>query len=87
MTDEDPQPTRGNRPRSGPIAERLVARMESELTERDRSALAHGLVEAAMMGARVDRATLIANAAEAGMDVSRFSTDGLASTDLWPAED
>ena len=39
-----------------------------------------------MMGAWV-RAATIAHAAEAGMDVSRFSTDGPVRTDLAPAED
>ena len=68
----------------GPIIEAVQRRTESDLTDRDKAVIAHGLVDAATMGARVAWAAWVANAREAGVDVSGVSLAGLESQNLWP---
>lgn len=69
----------------GPIVEALMSRAESDLTDRDKAAIAHALVDAATMGARVAIASVAANAAEAGVDFP-LDMSGLASQNLWPED-
>lgn len=67
-----------------PIIQTITRRMESDLTDVDKAAIGHGVVDAATMGARVAWAAIVANAAEAGVDVSRINIGGLESQNLWP---
>lgn len=67
-----------------PIIAKVNRRVESDLTDHDRAAIGHGLVEAAVMGARVAWAAIVANAAETGVDVSRISMRRLEYQDFWP---
>lgn len=72
----------------GPVIETVQRRIQADLTDRDKAAIAHGLVDAAVVGARVAYAAILANATEAGValppgvDVSGFDTE-----DLWPFDD
>jgi hypothetical protein len=71
-----------------PIVQRVLRRLESELTDRDKAAVGHGLIEAATMGARVAYAQMIANAAEAGIELpDTFSIKGLSYENLWPFQE
>jgi hypothetical protein len=63
-------------------------RIQTELPDRDKAAIAHALVDAATTGARVAWATLLANAADAGIALPpNVGTGGLQSVDLWPFDD
>jgi hypothetical protein len=71
-----------------PIMETMRGRIETELTDRDRAAIAHALAEAVTAGARVAYANLAANAVELGMDLPEsFSLKGLRPPNFWPPED
>lgn len=69
----------------GPIIEALRSRTESPLTDRDKAAAAHALVEASIMGARVGVAWVVATAAEAGIDLS-IDVSSLRGENLWPED-
>ncbi len=66
-----------------PIVETLQIRAESNLTDRDKVAIAHALVDAANMGARVGIAWVVANAVDAGLEIP-IDVSGLRSRNLWP---
>lgn len=68
------------------IREDVLRRIGVELTDRDVSAIVHGLVDAATMGARVAKAALDANAIEAG-ETRSADEMGLRDLDRFPFED
>lgn len=71
-----------------PIFETLQRRIESDLTDRDKAAVAYAIVDAATVGARVAYGAILANAAEAGIALPPgLNLEGLHSQDLWPDED
>lgn len=71
-----------------PIIETMDRRIQTDLPDRDRAAIAHALVDAATTGARVAWATMLANLAEAGVQLPpNVGVSGLQSADLWPFDD
>jgi hypothetical protein len=67
-----------------PIIETMESRIQATLSERDKTAIAHALMSAALAGGRITQAAILANTAEAGFDVSGLNTRGFADVDLWP---
>jgi hypothetical protein len=71
-----------------PIIETLQRRLQTPLPDRDKLALANAINQASTMGARVAYASILANAAEAGVELpANLSLRGLQDQDFWPSDD
>jgi hypothetical protein len=73
---------------AAPIIETMMRRIQTDLTDRDKAAIAHAIVGVGVVGARVAYGMVLANAAEAGIELpASINLDGLRDPDLWPFED
>jgi hypothetical protein len=70
-----------------PIIDTVLARVQADLSDRDKAAIAHALVDASIMGARVSYAGVVADAVQAGLKVPPDPMSGLQSENLWPFND
>lgn len=67
-----------------PVIRRMNARLQGDLSERDRLAVSVAITEAAGVGVRVTWAMVAANAAEAGVDISAFDPTRISVEVTWP---
>jgi len=67
-----------------PIMVSMRSQLQSHLSDRDRAVIIDALVEAAVVGARVAHAQLVANAVEQGIELPESFTKALREQDRWP---
>jgi anti-sigma factor ChrR (cupin superfamily) len=67
-----------------PIMVSMRSQLQSDLAERDKAVIIDALVDAAVVGARVAHAQLVAHAVEQGIELPESFTKALREQDRWP---